>query len=183
MNVYVCVCVLRESPQRGIWLRNAWETRTTLRLENRLCWRLLKNNAINTSERCWALTNTEILSSLLICSPSISLPLPLTHPLCLMYTQANAKWCSRTHTHAEVPPPHTHTEGKTLFRNMLLLFAHWPLVVNNDMTHPGERLLFTWAWWRQTGMHEVHQPGSPCPPLTQSVQLLPQHLVGIFHPF
>ena len=80
-----------------------------------------------------------------------------------------------THTHTHT---HTHwylrsslTRGKHCLESIVLLSIHWPLVVNNDMTHPVERLLFTWAWWRQTGMHEVRPTCASLPP--RSATLIP----------
>lgn len=47
---------------------------------------------------------------------------------------------TRTHTHTLGLPWHP---GKHCLESIVLLSAYWPLVVNNDMTHPVERLLFT----------------------------------------
>lgn len=45
-----------------------------------------------------------------------------------------------THTHTHTFP---RTREKHCLESILPLSIHWPLVVNNDMTHPVKRLLFT----------------------------------------
>lgn len=102
----------------------------------------LKNNAKNTSEGCGALAYTEIRSRSLICSP----PLSLSHshsldpPSC---TQANAQRHRKTHTHTRSHRSSLAQEKTRLLKRCAASSVHWPLVVNNDMTHPAERLLFT----------------------------------------
>lgn len=88
----------------------------------------------------------------LICSPSLPLSRTLpTHSARSHARSANARRRCKTHTqtpHAHntkhtvcFPPPLA--QEKTLLARALRRFSvHWPLVVNNDMTHPVERPLF-----------------------------------------
>lgn len=92
------------------------------------------------------------------------IPPPASHKHGLMHRdipRTHGPACTCRHTTFVVFPC---MGGKVGFESIALLRIYWPLVVNNDMTHPVERLLFTWAWWGQTGMHEVQQPGSQCQP-------------------
>lgn len=104
----------------------------------------LKNNAKNTSEGCGALAYTEIRSRSLICSPTLSLShshsLENPPPQCM---QANAQRHRKTHTHTRSHRSSLAQEKTRLLKRCAASSVHWPLVVNNDMTHPAERLLFT----------------------------------------
>lgn len=123
----------------------------------------LKNNAKNTSEGCGALAYTEIRSRSLICSPTLSLSHSHSHP----HTPHARRLMHRDiakHAHTRSHRSSLAQQKTRLLKRCAASSVHWPLVVNNDMTHPAERLLFTWAWWGRTGVHGVRQPGSPLPP-------------------
>lgn len=112
--------------------------------------------------------NSLPLAHLLTYTLSLALPLtsPPSHARRLMHRDIAKHAHTRSHRSSLAQ------EKTRLLKRCAASSVHWPLVVNNDMTHPAERLLFTWAWWGRTGVHGVRQPGSPLPPRRRLEQLI-----------
>lgn len=163
--VCVCVCMIEECMC------------TELRQEIRLCWACWK--------QCYKYLGGTSSPRIHRNSLSLSRPHLLTYTFSHTARRSPAPSCTHRLMNTDVRT-HTHTlrsflaQGETLFRTRPP--SHWPLVVNNDMTHPVERLLLTWAWSRQTGVHEVRQPAHTNPP-PPSATVSPSTTASLYVPF
>lgn len=94
------------------------------------------NNLKTIWSRCKGKGNTKNTSKSVLSARlhrnSLLLLCLLTFTLCLTQHNAQRHRRSRTHVHFRS----SSHRGKPRFENILPLFVVWPLVVNNDMTHP-----------------------------------------------